>query len=501
MKHNEVKYGAILSYILIAINSMYGLVIAPYILGTIGESEYGVYKTIAAIAASVSVLELGIGGTMQRFLAKYIAKKDYNSCYNFSAMGFIQATVLSIVMTVVGCVLYISLESIYGATFSETEMIRAKQLFLLLIFYTSLHIFENLFFGIITGYNNFTFSNTLKIVLILLRIVIYIIFLPIFKNALVIVITMLVLETATILLEYIYITYKLKHKIKLYKWDSVVFKESFSYTILLFIQSLLIQFNGNIDNMVIGAMISTTAVTIYSFAIQIYGMYEQFATAVSSVILPTVTNEIYNGATSKDLEKLVVKFGRIQWMFLGCVLVGLACFGKEFFCLWLGDNFRDCYYLSLILVIPVTLPLIVNVCLAILKAKNLLKFRTISMGYSVLLNAILTIIGVRYFGYWAAAVGTSISTIIGSIISLNVYYYKKLGINVFKLYFSIGKRNTICMLIAGVVGALINNVMSGTWFTLITKGIIFVLVYMIMLLFYGLNSEEKKAITRKKETE
>ena len=500
MKKNEVKYGAILSYVLIALNSLYGLVIAPYILGTIGESEYGVYKTIAAITASVSVLELGLGGTMQRFLAKYLAEKDYDKCYNFSAMGLIQALFLALAMATVGGFLYFSLDGLYSATFTATEMMRAKQLFLVLIVYTSLHIFENLFFGIITGYNKFTFTNTVKIILLISKILIYVVILPIFKNSLVIVLTSLLLELSTILLELGYTKYKLKHKIKLTRWDNAVFRESFAYTILLFVQSLLIQFNGNIDNIVIGATISTSAVTIYSFAIQIYGMYELLATAVSGVILPTITNQIHNGATSKELEKTVVKFGRVQWMFLGIVLAGLVCFGKEFFNIWLGEKFVDCYYLSIILVVPVTFPLVVNVCLAILKAKNLLMFRTIAMGYSVAINAILTIIGVKYFGYWAAAAGTALSTIIGSVISLNIYYHKKLGINVFKLYFAIGKRSTLCILVSGVVGALTNLVISGTWFALIVKGIVFVVVYFILLWIYGLYPEEKKYIFRRVET-
>ena len=101
MAKNEVKWGAILSYMLIFINSVYGLIIAPFILGTIGESEYGVYKSIASIATSISVLELGLGGTVQRFLAKYNAQKDKESAYNFSAMAMIQALILSLTMVVI----------------------------------------------------------------------------------------------------------------------------------------------------------------------------------------------------------------------------------------------------------------------------------------------------------------------------------------------------------------------------------------------------------------
>ena len=86
MKINQVKYGALLSYVLIVVNSIYGLVIAPYILSQIGSSEYGVYKTIGALTATVAVLELGIGSMMQRYIARFNAEKDKKNLSNFSAI-------------------------------------------------------------------------------------------------------------------------------------------------------------------------------------------------------------------------------------------------------------------------------------------------------------------------------------------------------------------------------------------------------------------------------
>ena len=66
-----------LSYVLIALNSIYGLVIMPFILGTIGESEYGVYKTIGAMTSTISVMDLGIGGTMQKYIAQFDKKENF----------------------------------------------------------------------------------------------------------------------------------------------------------------------------------------------------------------------------------------------------------------------------------------------------------------------------------------------------------------------------------------------------------------------------------------
>lgn len=494
MAKSEVKVGAILSYVLIVANSLYGLIITPYILSTIGDSEYGVYKAIGALTASISVLELGIGGTLQRFIAKFNAQKNTEKCYNFSAMGMLQAGILVLAMAAVGIILFFTLDSAYGKTFTSFELERAKQIFILQLLYVILHIFENAIFGIIGGYNRFSFTNSMKIIAMLFKIVLYLIVLPIFKNSLVIVTVSVFIELTTIMIELYFVKRVLHHHIKLIKWDNALFKESFGYTILLFIQSLIIQFNGNVDNIVIGAVIGTSAVTVYSFAIQLFNMYEQCAASISGVILPTVTNQIEAGATEEDLENTVVKYGRVQWMVLGAALCGFVVCGKEFLLVWLGKNFSDCWYLALILMIPVTFPLIVNVCLAILKAKNLLKFRTISMLYAVILNVILTVVGTRIWGYWAAAAGTAISTIVGSIISMNIYYQKKLGMNVFKLYYKIFRHTLICLICASIPCLLLNRFIYGSWFTLFIKVLAFLLIYATTMLLYGLNSEEKKAL-------
>ncbi len=498
MAKSEVKWGALLSYVLIALNSIYGLLIMPFILGAIGESEYGVYKTIGSMTATISVMELGLGGTMQKFIAQYRAQNEIKKAYNYSAMGVIQAVVLSFAMAVVGTILFFSLGSMYGNTFSAAELYRAEQIYIVLVCYVILHIFENVLFGVIAGYNRFVFSNSVKLGSLILRIVIFLIILPIFKNSLAIVITMLALEVVIILAECIYIKLVIKHKVKLYSWDKAVFKETFLYTILLFVQSIIIQFNGNVDNMVIGAVIGTSAVTVYSFAIQIFSMYEQCATSVSGVILPSVTKVIYSGAGLKELENMVVKYGRVQWAVLGAALGGFICLGKEFFSLWLGEGFEDCYYLALILMVPVTFPLIVNTCLAILKAKNLLMFRTVALAYSVVINIILTVIGTKLWGFYAAAFGTAISTIVSSVLSLNIYYHVKLKMNMFRIYFRILRKITFCILIPTVVCLLINPHIGGSWFAFILKAVVFIVIYGILMLLFGLNSDEKTLIFRRK---
>lgn len=498
MAKSEVKYGALISYISIILNSLYGLIITPFILGTIGKSEYGVYQSVAAITASVAILEFGIGSTIQRYLARYLAQKDDRNCSNFSAMALVQTVVLSLVMAITCFCIYFALDSMYGRTFTDLEMMRARQVFIVLSVYVVFHIYENYLWGIISGYNRFIFSNGTKVLLLFLKVGLYVLILPFLQNALAIVFISLMIEIIQIIVEFLYVKYKLHHTVKLYKWDNAIFKESFFYTLLMFVQSLIVQFNGSVDNMFIGAMMGATSVTIYSFAISMFGMFENFAVSVSSVILPSVTNFIVAGSDVRQMEDVVIKYGRVQWITLGAALFGFIIYGKEFYYLWLGEGFEDCYALALILMIPVVFPLIVNTCLAILKVQNLLTFRTIALAYAAVVNVLITYFGMRYYGYWAAAIGTATSTIISGVISLNIYYKVKLKLRMLYIYRQIFKRSLLCMVITSVACYPLNFVLYGNWMSLIAKISVFLMIFLLLMTFYGFNQDEKQLFRLKR---
>ena len=170
MNKSELKIGAMLSYFLITVNSIYGLIVTPFILSTIGTSEYGVYKTIAALSASISVLDLGIGGTVQRYIAKFNIENKRKEIENFSAMAILQGIFFSVMIIIAGIFLYISIDSLYGNTFNNEQLIRAKELMVLLLVNMVLIVFENIIIGIISGMNKFIFTNSVKLVSIISRI-------------------------------------------------------------------------------------------------------------------------------------------------------------------------------------------------------------------------------------------------------------------------------------------------------------------------------------------
>ena len=71
---------------LIVANTIYGLLITPFILNYVGDSAYGVYKSVASISASLAVMDLGLGTTMTRYMARYNATKDKENAEKLAAI-------------------------------------------------------------------------------------------------------------------------------------------------------------------------------------------------------------------------------------------------------------------------------------------------------------------------------------------------------------------------------------------------------------------------------
>ena len=483
---------------LIFLNATYGLFLTPFILGQIGEASYGVYKTISAFTSSLMVLDLGLGGTMMRYIAKYRTDKEDHKIPNFISMGLIQTAIICAAVGTITAGLYPFLDNIYANGLTASELLEAKKLYIFLAIGILAHILENLINGIICGYNRFAFANGIKVLRLLVRITAVVVFLVIFQNSLTLVLVDLAVTLLSVFTEMAFILFKLKVKIKYTRWDSRVFLESFKYTILLFIASIVDQVNGNVANVIIGAILNPIAVTIYSMAILIFGMYQQMSTAISGVMLPTVTNALKN-----DDERytgtlgIVTAAGRIQFMLLGAVLVGFVILGKPFISLWLGEGYDDVYYLVLILLGPALLELCINVCLSILRAKNMLGFRTIVITLSTVLNLAITLVGMPFIGYYAAAIGTACSFLFGSVITMGIYYYKKLRINILRLYAKIFSRIWLCLIFGGAASVLATLPFDSSILKFVCGGGAFVLVYAATLLLFGLNKKEKAMILSK----
>ena len=220
----------------------------------------------------------------------------------------------------------------------------------------------------------------------------------------------------------------------------------------------------------------------------------QFSTSISNVFVPKVNRIVAESDDNEQLTKLFTKVGRIQFIVLGLILSGFIFLGKPFIDVWAGDVYGASYYVALLLIIPVTVPLVQNLGIEIQRAKNMHKARSIVYLFIAIANVFISIPLIKLMGPAGAALGTAISLCVGNILFMNWYYHARIGMNMFYFWKEIAK--FIPALIApGIVGILIMRFANVTG--LIKLGmfaIIYTGVYGISMYFLGMNAEEKQLV-------
>ena len=71
MAKSQLKIGAVLTYVNMAIGSLIPMFYTPIMLDMLGQSDYGLYKLASTVTSYLSLLSFGIGSAIMRYLIMY----------------------------------------------------------------------------------------------------------------------------------------------------------------------------------------------------------------------------------------------------------------------------------------------------------------------------------------------------------------------------------------------------------------------------------------------
>lgn len=497
MKKDEIKLGAILSYVIIALNMIIGVAYTPILTSKLGQSEYGLYSLVASVISYLTILDFGFGNAIIIYTARYRAKGEKEKERKLHGMFLVIYTIIGIVAGIIGVILYFNVNKLFGQSMTADELSKAKILMAILTFNLVMTFPLSIFSSIITAYEKFVFAKILNIARILLNPLIMIILLNMGYKSVALVVVTTCLNIGTLLINMFYCKTKLDTKLKFGKIDKLLLKEICAYSVFIFLNTIIDKINWSVDQFVLGAVAGTVAVAIYSTASHLNTMYLNFSTAISSVLLPKVAIMQENNASDEEFSSIFIKTGRIQYAILALIITGFILFGQEFInIMWVGPEYSQAYLIACILMIPVTLPLIQNVGINILQVKNLYKYRTIILFGIAILNVGISIPLAKRWGGVGSAIGTGMALTLGQIIILNVFYYKKVHINIPKFWKEILKMS-IPVIAVFTIGIGIKTIMPiNTRIMLVSEIIVYAILYVIGMYNFGMNNYEKELFSK-----
>lgn len=493
---NERKRGAILSYLSIILSTVVQLVYTPLLIRMLGQSEYGLYSLVSSVIGYLTVLDLGFGNAIVVFTAKYRAKKEYEKEKKLHGMFLVIFCIIGLIAGLLGLLLYFNVPSLFGKTMTDIELHKAKIMMLILSFNLAVTFPFSIYSSIITAYEKFTFQKVMSILNTLLKPVLMIPLLFLGYKSITMTVVITVVNITVLLSNYFYCKKKLGINIKFMGFDKKLFKTIFNYSFFIFLGVIVDKVNWSVDQFVLGAVSGTIAVSLYSVASQINTLFVNLSSAMSGVLLPKMSKMIAKKASDKEMTKEFIKVGRLQYLIIFLMASGFTLFGKEFIMAWAGKDFVISYYIAIILILPLCVPLIQNLGISIMQAKNMHKFRSILLALIAVANIFISIPLAKAYGGIGSAIGTSLSLIIGNIIILNIYYHKKVGINVIEFWKSIIKM-TIPMIIPIVaIVILMHFVTLHGYVNLIVFGGIYTILYCLTCYFLVMDDYEKNIVNK-----
>lgn len=491
MKVNQRKAGAILTYLHIILNNTIALIYTPFALRMLGQSQYGLFGTASSFTNYLSLLSLGIGGAYIRWNAKYRAANDEEGEQRLNGMYFTIFSIISVVTLFVGLALVYVAPFVFGKSFSNSELHDLQIIIFLLVLNTVLTFFMTPIFAYIQAYEKFLFLRIVSILSVLVSPILNIIVLLNGGKAVAISKVSLALAIVTFVAYYIYAIKYLRMRFVFRGFKFQEFKEIILFSSYLLMNTVAMLISDTTDSVILGSVAGASAVAVYTVGRNFQNYFQQFSTAVSGVFAPKVNMLVAQEKDDSVLTELMLRVGRVQFYITSLVVLGFAFLGKQFIYFWAGEGYEDSYVIAMLLLLASFVPLFQNVGLEIQKAKNKHKARTIVYFFVAIGNISLTIPFTIMWGGIGAVFATFLCCILGQAIFMNIYYHKKIGIDM--IYFWKGILSIVPSFIPTIIVGIICNtiVHINSLLSLLLAIIVMCVVYMISIWLWSMNDYEK----------
>ncbi len=489
---NQRKAGAILSYISMAVGIVVGMISVSIIINFVSKGDYGVYNVIGSLIAVMGVMDFGLSGTITRYYTRDLTLHDKEKQENTLAIGTLIYGAIGLLAVAVGFGLYPLIDVFYSAKFTAAELILSKKMFIIMMINFVMSITTSVYTAAILAHERFVFSRIIEIVKSVSSLALVYVVLLYTQSIMMVVIVHTVINLIAILARIFYAKFNLKMKIKLHYFDKALLNSLTAFAFFIFLNLIMDRIYWKTDTLILAAVAGAEAAAVYGIAATINGYYLNFSSNIASVFLPKITAISAKTEDMEEINGIFLRIGRIQYIIIMLILSGFIIFGQEFIRLWAGEGYMEAYAFSLIVMIPLVIPLIQNTGISILQAKNKHAFRSIVYIIIAVLNFAASIPLAKLYGGYGAAAATAASLILGQCIIINIYYQKKIGLNIghfFKVILSMSPP----IFAVGIATFFLNRLWLVTeWYFLLIKMIAFCVIYFVIADIFIFNQYEKE---------
>jgi O-antigen/teichoic acid export membrane protein len=417
-------------------NMAVGFLLSPFILHHLGNVAYGVWVLTVSVVGYLSLLDLGMQSSILRFVSQGHAKQDHQSASEATSAALwvrLQISALALLLSAGLAVVFPHIFKIPQELASD-----ARKAILLIGAATAITMSLGVLGGVISALNRYDLQNYVNLVQTAIRVIGIVAVLRSGHGIVAIAVCELVAVLAGKLLQ-VWIARRLypELRIQLAKPKRETLRKIWSYSSYTFLITIAVQLVYQTDNLVVGAFVSTAAVTFYSIANSLCRYVSQVISSMSSTFTPAASSYEATGDTASLL--MLYKNGTRAMMLVSLpITITLILRGSSFIGLWMGPQYS---HISGIVLIILSVPLFfffANQTPAAI-AFGIEKHKTMALwaiGEGIA-NLSLSIILVHWYGIYGVAIGTLVPSLIAQLGFWPTYISKLVGLTPFEVVWNV----------------------------------------------------------------
>jgi len=452
----------------------------PLILHKIGAVGYGTWAVFVAINGLTSLADLGLVGTLSKFVAEYHAQQNFTALSRLLSSGLALFLLLDLLISAALWALSPLLaERLFrGSTMPGAELVGLLRCFLIVV---AANILTQLFASVTTGLQRLDLTNVMSAANLLLN-ALFGAFLLLRGWGLRGLVYGYIASGILTVAMYLVVVRKLLPRVAMnpMRFDNTEARKMFGYGLRLYVTQAAVAVHNQVEKVFLAMLVGVSPAGWYDIASDVALKVRGSISFILSPVLPAASelNALGDEMRMKELYYRAHKYLALCGVPLVCFVVAIS---RRFVELWIGPSLE-------MIALPLSVLLVVNFLnlatgpgFLILAGKGYLKPGIQSATVGIVLNVILSFGLIYKFGFAGAVVGTSVSLVVASGYFMSLFY-RSTGYSFARVLRESYLKTISCSVLVLSVILTVRPVRSASWLGLAGTGAVFAAFYGVAIL-------------------
>jgi O-antigen/teichoic acid export membrane protein len=391
-------------YLAIGIEMLIGLLMLPFNLHHLGKEAYGLWMLTGSVTIHFSVLDMGYGGALVKFMAQYRAHRNARALNEIASTLFFVFAAVGLVAYLVAAGLAFNLDHIFKIDAAQAQT--GKWILLIIGLNVAMNFPFSVFGGVISGFQRYDANNLVAIgssaLVALVNVAILTAGLGLIP---------LVIGTTTVRL-LTYLVYR-RNAYRIYpplriRWSLFRrsrLREVTGFSVYSSVIDWANKLNYELDEVVIGAFMGSGPVAVWAVADRIISGTQRLTNQLNGVLFPVVVESDATNRTAR-LQRLLLEGTRLSLAMVVPIAVTLILLATPLVRAWVGDKMIESAAVIQILAFAVALRVGNATGTTILKGSGRVRYLAVVNILTGVVNLALSAALIHPFGLIGVAVGT-----------------------------------------------------------------------------------------------